>query len=430
MAKKHLLERIVNLLLFVGVIYCCCCPEKFASAQFDGELQKLYQEMIPQFQGTLKTKLEKALREGKDFIELDSSQFREFRDHPANPFDGWGSIDPSKIDGIIRLQFETQPVRSRRPGTWERQSKSQLAELEPACAAVLKSTVKFVDGKKQLCYGIIVDKNGYVVTKASEIAGAPKLFCKTYDGRVLEAKIVNQDVANDLALVKIDANDLVPIVWTPSQAVPGTFLVSPDQLGNPIAMGVYSHVPRSLVGKNQAFLGVKPQRSAEGLLITEVNKNESADKAGIQAGDTLLTLDGEKMDSVTALVNAVRARRPGDKVVLVYSRNGTIAEATATLSGRNIPSEMADRLQVMNKFGAIPSQRSSEFPLVLQHDTPLLPEQCGGPLVDLDGRVVGVNIARAGRVDSYAIPASHMKTLVSKLVAPTIAQNNDSSERK
>ena len=34
------------------------------------------------------------------------------------------------------------------------------------------------------------------------------------------------------------------------------------------------------------------------------------------------------------------------------------------------------------------------------------PADCGGPLVNLDGKVVGMNIARAGRTESYAIPCA------------------------
>ena len=43
--------------------------------------------------------------------------------------------------------------------------------------------------------------------------------------------------------------------------------------------------------------------------------------------------------------------------------------------------------------------------MILQHDSVLKPSECGGPLVDLDGKVVGINIARAGRTETYAIPS-------------------------
>ena len=61
------------------------------------------------------------------------------------------------------------------------------------------------------------------------------------------------------------------------------------------------------------------------------------------------------------------------------------------------------------------SKRRDDFPFALQHDSVLTPEECGGPLVDLDGRVVGLNIARSGRVNSYALPSSLVQSVFERL---------------
>jgi S1-C subfamily serine protease len=50
--------------------------------------------------------------------------------------------------------------------------------------------------------------------------------------------------------------------------------------------------------------------------------------------------------------------------------------------------------------------RLSGFERVIQHDTVLNPEECGGPVLDSQGRAIGINIARAGRVVSYLLPSS------------------------
>ena len=47
----------------------------------------------------------------------------------------------------------------------------------------------------------------------------------------------------------------------------------------------------------------------------------------------------------------------------------------------------------------------------------LKPNECGGPLVDLDGRVIGLNIARAGRTETYAIPSEVILQLLPELLA-------------
>jgi serine protease Do len=43
----------------------------------------------------------------------------------------------------------------------------------------------------------------------------------------------------------------------------------------------------------------------------------------------------------------------------------------------------------------------------------LEPNEVGGPVVDLKGRVIGMNIARSGRIECFAIPAASVEKLIS-----------------
>jgi serine protease Do len=53
---------------------------------------------------------------------------------------------------------------------------------------------------------------------------------------------------------------------------------------------------------------------------------------------------------------------------------------------------------------------------VIQHDAVnLQPKDCGSPLIDLDGNVVAINIARAGRTETYAVPAAVVANVVEEL---------------
>jgi serine protease Do len=40
----------------------------------------------------------------------------------------------------------------------------------------------------------------------------------------------------------------------------------------------------------------------------------------------------------------------------------------------------------------------------------------GGPLLDLDGKCVGMNIARANRAESFAIPVEEVKEIAARLM--------------
>ena len=61
------------------------------------------------------------------------------------------------------------------------------------------------------------------------------------------------------------------------------------------------------------------------------------------------------------------------------------------------------------------SSRRGGFESVLQHDTVLRPEQCGGPILNTKGQAIGINIARATRVASYALPASVIVELIAEM---------------
>jgi serine protease Do len=79
------------------------------------------------------------------------------------------------------------------------------------------------------------------------------------------------------------------------------------------------------------------------------------------------------------------------------------------------------RANMQNTIGGAISERRSNFPQVLQHDTVLKPSDCGGALVDLDGKAIGLNIARAGRVESYALPAEIIVSLIDDLKSGRLA---------
>ena len=66
----------------------------------------------------------------------------------------------------------------------------------------------------------------------------------------------------------------------------------------------------------------------------------------------------------------------------------------------------------MNLMGGKLSDNRGGYASALQTDLTLGPEECGGPVVNLDGEVIGVNIARGGRVKSFALPAGDLKALL------------------
>ncbi|MEX2173374.1 MAG: PDZ domain-containing protein [Pirellulaceae bacterium] len=288
-----------------------------------------------------------------------------------------------------------------------------LSAFREVVAEPAKSTVQiFCDGYKA-ALGAVVDSNGYVVTKASELKG--KIECQLHDGRKLEAVVVGRDPAVDLAVLKIDAKDLPVVAWSEG-AVPavGSWLATPGLLADPVSVGVLSVSPRKIAAPSGA-LGIQLANVDRPAQIEEVVPDSAADKAGLEAGDAILKVNGKEISGRQNLVETIRSFMPGEKVELVIDRDDTELTITATL-GSLSQLFHGDRSEFQNALGGALSQRRAGFPSVIQHDSILTPAQCGGPLVDLDGKVVGINIARAGRVETYALTAPVVREVVKKLL--------------
>ena len=408
--------------LFLILLLCCLAkPGVLVGQELSEDMRETFEQMLPQLDADLQTKVREAIDLNRDYLELTADEFRRFRDHPANPFEGWDGIDPTAVNGLIRLKFETQPIRSRVPNEYERQSDTFLREARDLIRRANAGTVVVFSGDKQIALGTVISADGHIVTKLSELGDDSGLRCRGFDGRDWSTKIIAKNNANDIAILKIPANQLPPVKFAAEQPAVGSFIFSTNGQANPMAFGVYSNPPRSLIGENQAFLGVKPVAHSQGVQVVEVTRGSSADAIGMEVGDVLLRINGTRLDSVQSLVNEIRKNQPGDKITIDFIRGDQPQSATALLAGRNVGGPTADRFAQMKTFGAIQSKRRSEFPLVFQHDTPLVPEQCGGPVTNLDGQVVGINIARGGRVASYAIPASHVRQLAQELLRPNVA---------
>ena len=83
---------------------------------------------------------------------------------------------------------------------------------------------------------------------------------------------------------------------------------------------------------NRAFLGVSSNKATGGgAEITEVTKESAAEKIGLKKGDVILKIDETKIETPGDLVKTIRSKKPGDKVVVTYKRDGKEQKATAEL---------------------------------------------------------------------------------------------------
>ncbi len=301
----------------------------------------------------------------------------------------------------------------RRESPYLKNDASVKAAYREATEEAAKATVEVLAGDKVVALGAVVDSQGYIVTKASLLEG--QITCRIAGHPAWEASLVGVSLEHDLALLKVDAHDLPVVVWRTESAPPGTLVaaVAPD--GDAIGLGVVSAEARRVPGprrqgRQPGWLGVSLGGGDAGTRITEVVEGAPAAEAGLQAGDVVASIDGRPMRSMDEVIETVGSHEPGHKLVVVVERREESLTREVVL-GRRPPGATPE-----DEWGGGPfSVRREGFPNVLPHDVALLPSQCGGPLIDMDGKAIGINIARALRVTTYAIPAETVQQVVASL---------------
>ena len=70
---------------------------------------------------------------------------------------------------------------------------------------------------------------------------------------------------------------------------------------------------------------------AKGVLVSQVNKDSAAEKAGLKTGDVIVHFDGQAVTDVRQLRNLVASTQPGTRVKIDILRNGKAETLTATI---------------------------------------------------------------------------------------------------
>ncbi|TAH19697.1 MAG: PDZ domain-containing protein [Cytophagales bacterium] len=260
--------------------------------------------------------------------------------------------------------------------------------------------------------GVIFSKDGYIVTNNHVIAGASEIEV-VHNKRTYKATIKGIDPSTDLALLKIDADNLPFVKIAPSETVNvGDWVLAvgnPFNLTSTVTAGIVSAKGRNinilesqfpiesfiqtdaainpgnsggalvnlrgeLVGINtailsrtgsytgygfavpsdivtkivtdlkqfgqvqKAFIGADVIEVTEevykelnlndiaGVIITYIEPDGTADKAGLERGDVILKINNKNINSKNSFDEQLSIFKPGDKINVQYSRNGKVGE--------------------------------------------------------------------------------------------------------
>lgn len=108
-------------------------------------------------------------------------------------------------------------------------------------------------GATNLGSGVIVSKNGYIVTNAHVIDKADEVIVALNDGRKAKAKIIGVDADSDLAVIKVDMNGLKPLSFRDKPIEVGDVALAignPFGVGQTVTQGIISATGRTGLGVN------------------------------------------------------------------------------------------------------------------------------------------------------------------------------------
>lgn len=101
--------------------------------------------------------------------------------------------------------------------------------------------------------GVIVSKDGYIVTNAHVIAKADEIVVALNDGRKAVAKVVGTDPDSDLAVIKVDMTGLEPLAFRETPIEVGDVALAignPFGVGQTVTQGIISATGRTGLGVN------------------------------------------------------------------------------------------------------------------------------------------------------------------------------------
>lgn len=301
-----------------------------------------------------------------------------------------------------------------------------------------ESSAVFFKSRIAVEFGVVISPDGEILVKASELAEITEPSVRVGKRNYGSYQILATDPDWDVALVKIEAEDLIPVEFADYEPEHGTIVISNAPSGRfkrRAQMGVISANARAVGDGRLAVLGVSLafDDESEKLRVSKVHEKSGAETAGVKKNDIVAAVDGQTVATTEEFLAALGEKTVGEFVTLSLVREPKIFNVLDPFgwnpkkaSGKELTLEveLLERQDVFQEvftrndsMSGDFSKRRTNFPRILQHDTSLAARTTGGPLLDLEGRCVGMNIAYASRESSYAIPAKELQQIIADLRA-------------
>ena len=159
--------------------------------------------------------------------------------------------------------------------------------------------------------GVIVDAaNGYILTNHHVVDGADKIQITLFNDDSLDAEIIGSDAATDIAVIKVDPENLVDLpIGDSDQVEVGDFVIAignPFGLGHTVTSGIVSALGRTGINRN----------GYEDFIQTDASINPG------NSGGALVNMRGELVGINSAIVS-----RTGGNVGIGFAVPSEIARS-------------------------------------------------------------------------------------------------------
>ena len=198
--------------------------------------------------------------------------------------------------------------------------------------------------------GVILSRDGYIVTNNHVIDGAEEILVLTYDGREARAQKIGSDSESDLAVLKVEMNNLTPIrVGAPDSVRVGDVVLA---IGNPFGVG--QTVTQGIISATGRYgLGIN---TYENYLQTDAAINPgNSGGALVDAYGNLLGINTAILDK-TGYSVGIGFAIPADTVVTAMHdliQYGKVVRGWLGVEAQQITAELAQSFELESTDGVI-----------------------------------------------------------------------------
>lgn len=271
-----------------------------------------------------------------------------------------------------------------------------LSMVQPSVVAIEASQTTTRGVFEGAGSGIVLSEDGLVLTNAHVIGGSSEITVVLFDGTRHPARLVGSFPADDLALIQIDAENLVPATLGSSDALRvGDEVIA---IGNALNLGGPPTVTRGIVSAKDRDLEAEGMR-LEGLIQTDAAINPG------NSGGALVNAAGEVVGVPTAILRD--AQNLGFAIPIDLAR--PLIEELRAGGGTITPNTAFLGITSMDVSGITPVVRD-RFGIDLEEGafvTEIVPDSAadqagiepGDVIVEIDGRAIrgSTDVAEAVR---------------------------------